>query len=220
MVAVLIPVLARPQRVARLVANLAATSHGVRCNPVFLCTPSDEAEIAAVRATAAACIVTDWDGGPGDYARKINLGFARTHERFVLLAADDLYFHGGWAERAVAAWYESGACVIGTNDLANPAVLAGEHATHSLVHRDYGECGTADEQGKLLHEGYGHNFVDNEFVETARARGTFWPALDSRVEHEHPIWSKGHPDATYEKGQQRYHEDQRLFLSRRRLWAS
>jgi hypothetical protein len=46
--------------------------------------------------------------------------------------------------------------------------MAGRHSTHSLVTRDYVErFGTIDEAGVVLHEGYPHEFVDDEFVQTA-----------------------------------------------------
>lgn len=109
--------------------------------------------------------------------------------------------------------------VVGTNDLGNPRVIAGKTATHSLVTRAYvGEHGTVDEPGKVLHEGYQHNFCDTEFVETAKRRGAWAFAGDSVVEHLHPHWSKGDDDETYRRGQAGFEVDRRLHARRRRLW--
>jgi hypothetical protein len=81
----------------------------------------------------------------------------------------------------------------------------GRHATHSLVHADYRECGTLDEPWKLLHEGYWHNFVDDELVGTAMLRGTFAMAGDAHVEHLHPNWRKAADDETYRRGMASFH---------------
>jgi hypothetical protein len=216
-VAVLIPVLDRPHRVEPLVESLRATEP--RAIPTFLVTPGDDAELAAVRAVGGDYWVVGWDAGAGDYARKMNYGFTHTLEEWKFLAADDLVFHPGWLDACLAAHARTDACVIGTNDLGNGLVISGRHSTHSLVHRDYLECGTVDAPGLLLHEGYDHNFVDTEFVETAIWRGTFAPARDALVEHLHPFWHKSATDATYLKGQRAYHDDQRLFQTRRRLWT-
>lgn len=233
-VAVLIPVLNRPERAKPLWESLRASARCVDLHAYFLISPGDDAELEAVRAalgppavfTPGSAWLVDWEPGPGDYARKINYGadlaVKRAGAKFVFLGADDLVFHPGWIERALATHMETGACVVGTNDLGNRTVMAGLHATHSLVHADYLDCGTIDEpdSGKLLHEGYDHNECDVEFVGTAIARQTWAMALDSIVEHAHPFWAKGEHDATYEKGQLHAEDDRLLRESRRRLWET
>jgi hypothetical protein len=48
-------------------------------------------------------------------------------------------------------------------------VIRGEHSTHPIIVRSYIEGqGAIDEPGKALHEGYWHNFVDDELIGTAR----------------------------------------------------
>jgi glycosyltransferase involved in cell wall biosynthesis len=218
-VAVLIPVLRRPERVASLISSLRASEGGVHLHPLFVCSGGDSEEIAAIDAEDVPRLVARWEPGPGDYARKMNYGYCWAVEQdyeWVFLAADDVIFHQGWADAAVSA--SGGACVVGTNDLGNPEVMAGRHATHSMVHRDYLDCGTVDEEGKILHEGYCHNWVDNEFVGTAKARGTFVSARDSKVEHLHWAWGKGDHDEIYAKGAESYHADRKLFEERRKLW--
>lgn len=222
-VAVLIPVLGRPQRVVPLLRSLEASSRFVKLAPTFLCSPGDDKQIAAVEAAGEFSWVMEWEPGRGDYARKMNYGFhnATDHE-FVFLGADDLNFMPGWIERALACYVETHACVIGTNDLGNSTVQRGDHSTHTLVHRDYGECGVIDDPSRVLCEEYWHNWVDNEFVETAIARETFASAADSHVDHLHPIWKKPtslERDATYDRGQEHFADDRALFRQRRALWA-
>lgn len=222
----LAPVLGRPHRAAPLVESLAASVTGrlFHAGVMFLVSPDDHEQEAACFAVAgenASVVTVAWERGPGDYGRKINYGWSILHPDvdFALLGADDLAFHPGWLEAAVAKQLETGVCVIGTNDLGNNEVMAGRHATHSLVHRDY-TCGTIDDPdpGKLLHEGYDHQQVDNEFVRTALARQTFAAATDSIVEHLHPFWHKGATDATYEKALANGAADRARYKSRERLW--
>lgn len=189
---------------------------------VFVCTPGDTAEIAACRATGHEVLVTPWEGGRGDYARKINLAFAeQSEEPWIFQAADDLRFEPGWDVAAVALAEATGAGVIGTNDLGNPRVTSGQASTHSLIRRLYleefgGEHGVL---GTVMHEGYWHNFCDEELVDLAGSRGRFRFARRSIVEHLHPHWKKAASDSTYVLGLLHFREDQVLYGRRRRLWS-
>lgn len=218
-VAILIPVLNRPGRVQPLIESIReADEPGIKTRPVFVCSDGDRAEIRAVETAGLEPLILHRPG-KCEYARKINLGAAATDEPWVFLGADDLRFHPGWARAALIEHDRTGCLVVGTNDLGNPAVKAGRHATHSLVHRDYLAHGTIDEPGLLLHEGYDHNSVDVEFVETARVRGQFVFAADSHVEHLHRLWGKAPFDQTYRKGMRTATADKRLFQQRRKLWT-
>lgn len=221
-VAVLIPVLGRPGRIRGLLASLSASEGEIRIHPVFIYSAGDTEEIYALDSVNADKLRADWRPGRADYAKKMNMGYAWAVRRgfeWIMLAADDVQFHPGWAEAALRTYQSSGACVIGTNDLKNPKVMAGEHSTHTLVHRDYVECGTADEEGKLLCELYDHQWVDNEFVETAQYRGTYAHSHDSLVEHFHPVWGNAEEDSTYAKGQADGVGDQRLYFERCHMWG-
>lgn len=231
-VAVLVPVLGRPQRALPLAQSLAATVTGPIFDAfvMFLCSPGDDEQIAACdeaarRVLGTNRIIVHDAPGPGDYARKINLGARLAAEPshgcdFVLLGADDLVFHPGWLEAAMVAQLQTGACVVGTNDLGNRAVMAGRHATHPLVHVAYLEGGVIDRPDALglLHEGYGHSYVDTEFIGTAQSRATFTHATDSHVEHLHPLWGKSDDDPTYRKGQRTFAADRAHYEARRSLW--
>jgi hypothetical protein len=187
---------------------------------LFLCSPGDNAEHLACMETGADVDIVGFENGPGDWAKKINHGFTVTQGEFCLLGADDLCFHSGWDVTALATADATGAGVIGTNDLGNATVMRGLHSTHPLVRRGYVESfGTIDEPGICLHEGYSHQWVDTELVETAKMRGQWAFAKDSRVEHLHPFWKKGKMDSTYEKALSTSKEDHGHYQSRRMLWS-
>lgn len=220
MIDILVPVLGRPQNAQPLVDSIREGT-SVPHRVFFVCTRGDDAQIEACKLTGAITLLL----GPGrsEYARKINHAVGCSAEmfgnagEFLFLAADDLRFHPEWAEHALAR-FTPATRVIGTNDLGNATVMAGKHSTHSLVHRSYVELGTIDEPGKLLHEGYDHNYVDTEFCETAMHRGEFVFAKDSRVEHLHPFWQKGPDDVIYRKGRKLVNRDHGTFRRRRSLW--
>jgi hypothetical protein len=222
-IVVIVPVLNRPQRALLVAQSLHESAvHDYRL--VFVCSPGDDAEIDAChyasRELGADIHIVNWQPGHGDWAKKINAVYAQTEEPFLLLGADDLVFHPGWDVAALEIAHR-GFGVVGTNDLGNPTVKRGLHSTHPLVARDYIDaCGTVDECGKILHEGYRHNWVDAELVETAKQRGAWAFAADSLCEHFHPFWSKAEDDPTYVAGREHYNADSRLFQSRRRLWEA
>lgn len=217
-VLILVPVLGRPHRVAPLLESLgAATPEPHRV--LFIGSPGDHAEHDAVRAAGADLLVIDRPPTAGDYARKVNAGYRATDEPLLFLGADDLHFHLGWLTAATAA-LAPGIGVVGTNDLGSPRVVAGEHATHSLVTRAYADQhGTIDRPGQVLHEGYCHNFVDDELVATARRRHAWAFAVDAHVEHLHPSWGKAPHDATYARGRARFAADRRTYRQREALWT-
>lgn len=216
---VLVPVLRRPHRVGPTLESLrAATSQPYRV--LFICTPGDAEEIAVIDDAGAERIVIERPPGSGDYARKINAGYRATSEPFLFLGADDLAFHAGWLEAALEPMSNEAVGVVGTQDLGNPQVIAGRHATHSLVRRSYVDrFGTIDEPGAVLHEGYPHEWVDNELVETAKARGAWAFAERSVVEHLHPHWSKSEVDPIYAEIRDRMRRGRPIYEKRRRLWS-
>lgn len=229
-IAVLVPVLDRPGNAIPLVSSLKqATSAPFRV--LFLCSPGDATEIAACRDAVHQApgqvdvLVCPFERAPGDFARKTNLGLRETTEPWLFLGADDLRFHPGWDAAALrAAQARSGAGVIGTNDLGNPRVRRGLLSTHSLVRRSYvSERGASlDGPGSIYHEGYDHNFVDEELCALARRRGVFAFARNSIVEHLHPHWMhrgrerKAAMDSTYELGMAGFDRDRRLYVERSR----
>lgn len=215
---VLIPVLRRPGRVEAVARSVMSSGTGTATSvPVFLVSPGDREELEAVEGYEH--VVVPFEQGPGDWARKINHGLRETAFDWVLTGADDLRFHKGWLDKALDVHRTTGACVVGTNDRGNSRVVQGLHATHNLIHRDYLECGTIDADGVVVHEGYAHNFVDDELVGTAGHWGTWAFARDAVVEHLHPDWRKGEMDDVYRLGKSSFEADRALFKRRQLLWG-
>lgn len=208
---VLVPVLNRPGNVEPLLVSFERS--GAPGDLIFIADESDHAEIQAIEEAGASALVTD---GLVTWPRKINLGYRETDALWMLLAADDVRFRPGWWE-ATAELRAAGFGVIGTNDLGNPRVLRGEHATHALVAREYADAqGTIDGPGAVVCDEYLHWFCDDELVATAKARGSWAPCPASIVEHMHPYFRPGVAwDQTYALGEMASSTD-RLLWERRR----
>ena len=218
--ALLIPMLGRAHRVTPLVKsirNATTVPHSI----VFVCTEGDQEVISAVQAEDDVELYVIPPNERGDYAKKINVGYAVTTAPHLFLGADDLNFVRGWYEAARKHLLRDRIGVVGTQDKANQRVRRGLHATHSLVARSYvEEFGTIDEPGKVLHEGYLHEFVDDEFVQTAKIRRAFAFEHRSVVEHLHPTVGKAAWDPLYQAQAHRMRTDRKLFTERQKLWAT
>ncbi|MGE0138651.1 MAG: glycosyltransferase family 2 protein [Ilumatobacteraceae bacterium] len=215
-VAILVPMLGRAHRIVPLVESI-ERSTTVDHETLLILSPSD----LEVREKAAELgvnfVVMDADYPRGDYARKINYGASITSTDWVFTGADDLEFHPGWFESCMAA-RRATTGFIGTNDLGSQRVMDGKHSTHSLVARWYVELGTIDEPGKIYHEGYWHEYCDDEAVQTARSRGMFRSARGAHVEHLHYVWGKAPNDALYARARERMAVGKRLYDERKHLW--
>lgn len=216
--AILVPVLRRPKNIDPLLISVNKSTEG-NFIVVFITSPSDHEERIELTKRNQYIIIMEEDYLVGDYARKINTAFKEVEAEWYFLGADDLRFYPGWFDSAMEIHRKTNACVIGTNDLGNPRVKRGLHSTHSLVLRDYVlECGTIDEPGKILYEGYPHEFVDDEFIETAKWRGAWAFSKESKVEHLHPNWKKSAMDPIYAEQVQRMNKGRVLFDLRKKLW--
>lgn len=212
-VAILVPVLNRPHRVKPLLDSIwAATPPGIVTRALFITDPGDDAERDAIGNARAAMIATG-----GNYAEKIRAGVLATTEPYVFTGADDLEFQPGWFEAAAAAM-TAGIEVVGVNDLIPRRPGREGHATHFLMSRSYALAPTIDGQPGPFFQGFAHNFVDDECIATAKRRGVYAYAADSRVAHKHPMASTAPDDDTYRKGRASFRADRRLFLDRRHLW--
>jgi len=214
---ILVPMLGRPHRVAPLLESIDATTEG--CRVLFCLTRGDAAVIAEVDRHHRERILLP-PRPKGDWAHKINTGVRVTDQPLIFTGADDLEFLPGWYDAATAR-LGPGIGVVGTNDLGSPRVMAGDHATHLLVTRDYVEkFGTIDEPGKVLHEGYWHEFTDDECIETAKYRNAWAHAADSHVRHRHPNWDASvSVDPMYGQQRARMAYGRPIFQRRRRLWT-
>lgn len=217
MIDILIPTLGRPERIGRIAENIRETT-GVDHRLWFLVEEPDVATIDACRDAEQLWIVNEHEP---NYSGAILTGYKHTDQQFLFAGADDLRFHPGWAEAAVALM-DDWVAVVGTQDLLNPYVAAGMHATHYLVARWYlDEIGGVVDQGpgSFLNGAYTHQWTDTEFIGTAKARARFRPCLESVVEHLHAYSGKGEaPDATTAKGMVNVTQDAKLYDSRKHLW--
>lgn len=225
-VAVVVPVLGRPQHAEPFMRSLTASTGLATAYAV--CDADEDDVIEAWRAAGATVLTreVDWPiegdadspvvARPGSFAQKANLAYQATTEPWLLLVGSDVKFHPGWFDHALHVADVLEGSVVGTNDLANQRVMKGEHATHVLIRRSYiDEVGASWDGPKVVaHEGYRHNFVDDEIVLAAKQRGVFQPALGSVVEHLHPIFGKGENDDVYELGRSFAEQDRALFQQR------
>ncbi len=234
MITVLVPVLNRPQNVVPLVDSFLTKSNETSCL-LFVVQADDVAQISALRLSAGFAgrinfhvvdpPVTRWSQKLNAAHRYLNYdteSFDLLGNGWYLLGADDLKFHSGWDDNDQLKALQSDETigVIGTNDLGNPAVIAGKHSTHPLMRVSYvEEQGIEEARGIIAPECYHHNWVDNEIVGLALKRGAYAHCHASVIEHLHPAWKKGKMDATYALGNTRYLADQRLFAMRRETYG-
>jgi hypothetical protein len=213
---VITPMLGRAWHIPRLAASLHSSTTGARLLIVASLTDPE------VHATAVACgvdVITVHQRNRGDYAAKIHAGIAASTEPWIFTGACDLHFHPGWLDECRHMMDTTGALVAGTNDLTGPRTATGGHSTHSLVHRDYLAQGLIDGRPGLLCEDYLHEYVDDELVGTAQARGEYVHCPRSVVEHLHPIAGKAEWDITYLRMRDRMRSDRALLLERSAMWA-
>jgi hypothetical protein len=218
MIDIIIPTYGRPHRVAEVAADIAAATT-VEHRVHFVIEVDDVATHEAARALG----VWPWcNEGARSYSGAINTAKRYTDGEWLFAGADDLHFHEGWDVAALQCAAENPwAHVIGTDDLLNPYVKQGVHATHYLVRRTYLDevGGIVDEgPGSFLHEGYSHQYCDTEFIGTARARCVFRPCFESVVEHMHWTAGKSPEDATSVKAYADLAADTARYEERRHLW--
>lgn len=209
MLAILVPVLDRPQNVAPLLESVQSTTPAARV--LFICDADDTAERDAITAEGG------WMISPGGgYAAKIRAGVEATSEALLFIGADDLRFEHGWLEAAMRPM--PGAQVVGVNDCIRRPHRP-QHATHFLVTRAYAERPCIDGSPGPLSDAYSHSFVDDELIATATKRGVYAYAQRSRVRHLHPMVSTAADDETYRRGRAQFRRDRKVFQRRSRLWT-
>jgi hypothetical protein len=222
-VAVLVPVLGRPEHAGPFMASLRASTGLARAYAVVDAAEwaEDEEAVKAWDAAGATVVSTPAKAAfeqmrPGTFAEKANIGYRQTSEPWLLLAGSDVHFYPGWLDQALAAAAPGPFDVVGTNDCGNPRSLAGEHSPHPLIRRSYVDSVGAswDGPGVVCHEGYAHWCVDDEIVTVAKRRGVWAMALGSKVEHLHPYFGKGEMDDVYRLGEQHAEQDKALFTER------
>lgn len=229
MLDVLVPVKGRPHNAEPFMRTLAASCDQRQVRVTVVVDAGDDHSASAWAAAGAHVAVCHRD--PGSFSQKANIGYILTEhdiptgqERpnpWLFLVGDDVAFHPGWLDNAMAHAEATGAQVVGTNDLGNGSVTAGLHATHMFIARSYVDTVGAswDGPGIVCHEGYRHCYVDDEIVHAAKQRGVWTPAMDSIVEHLHPGWGKSPHDDVYAMGGAAFQGDGQTFIHRRSVFA-
>lgn len=216
-VTVIVPVLGRPQNAEPFMRSLRAST-GL-ADVLMAPSPGDEPSIDAwldadmeVQVSLAVA---------NTFAEKINAAMAEVKTDWIFITGDDVRFYPGWLDHALHVAKMTGAQVVGTNDLGNPRVMAGHHATHLLISTEYiRKVGASWEGPGVVCGPYRHWFVDDEIVMAAKQRGVWAFAAASHVEHLHPLWKKGEVDDTYILGQQHVDEDRKMFEQRCAVFLS
>ena len=207
---ILVPVLARPHRVKPVLESAARATPGA--DVLFIADPDDTDELEVLT-----CEGADFIAPGGTYAEKINAGVRATDAPLIMSAADDLTFIPGWFEKAKAHLTDQ-IRVVGITDQVTERNRLGHHAAHFLIARDYALLPTIDGGRGPFHEGYGHQYIDDELIGTAKHRGALHISTEAQVEHTHYFDGSGEMDATYEKGLMTRRRDRALWKRRRRLW--
>ena len=217
--AVVVPVMGRPEHAEPFMRSLRASTGLAIAYAVT--HDGDDPQVAKAWDHAGAHIIEVPDDEIS-FACKVNVGYRATTEPWLFIAGSDVRFRPGWLDHAQEVAHRYQAHVVGTNDLGNPAVLAGEHATHMLISRSYIDTVGAswDGPGVACHEGYRHWYVDNELVTAAKQRGVWQMAFGSIVEHLHPAWGKAPMDDVYKLGQGAASKDRLRWEQRVRKHAS
>ena len=220
---VVIPVLHRPKNVAPLMESLWRTARG-SVRPWFIVEHGDDKEKQAVLDAGAVPLIYS-----GTFPEKVNFAWNYIQQHagggsadWLMPIGDDVIFHEGWLEAALVAADKYGWDVVGTNDLLNPAVLSGHHATHPLIRTSYiADRGASwDGPGTVCSEQLLHCFVDTEWSTVAVERGVFGVALDSVVEHIHPFNGKAPDDEGYRKAYESFNQDAATYARRSNLYGS
>lgn len=215
--AIIVPVHHRPENAAPFIASLGGT---VPVDHLFVLTsPGDhDTRIAWLEAGA----VNVWESQQGEsFPAKVQTAYDcllldDAVPEWYLLLGDDVRFHEGWYEAFLEAAKDPEAGLISSNDMGNPYVMFGTHATHPFISTKYVEEQGAswDGPGHICHTGYRHWWVDEEWSVKARHDGVFRYAPNCKIEHFHPTWGKGQQDETYAIGWKHGADDADLYQRR------
>lgn len=216
--AILIPSLGRPQYVRRTYGNIEANTPEL--HDQFWCVSGDEYadildELSREHGLGLYTVRDDVDPDKRYVTRMNKLAATVRDYDFVFFGSDDVVHHPGWLTEAITVMEEAeNASVVVVNDLRNP------NGTQALVRTSYLNRAVFDDPSVAFHPGYQHNFADTEMFITAAAQGVIYRALQSHVEHLHPLHqgaSQRPWDETYANAQSHWDYDAHLFNQRAAL---
>lgn len=213
-VAILMPTIWRANRMKENVENLYDVTSKDDIDIIFVIEKDDIESLEMSRKLDAITLINQRSR---NFGGAINTAVRTLTHNYFFGGSDDFLFHKDWLPPLLELSKNYG--MVGTNDLGNPQVAAGELAVSYLIRRDYVNRACIGNPDDLLYEGYMHNFTDTELTETAIYNKEYAYCADSIVEHMHPAWGKSPIDDTYMLQDGTWGPDTQLFMSRRVLWG-
>lgn len=207
--AILIPSLNRPQRLRQTISYL----HANTAEPHRLLFCVSDIESKVILSELGEWYLDDSDDPDRRYVTRMNKLVRHIDDAdAVFFGSDDVIHHPGWLTEAWKV-LEDFSCVV-VNDGHNP------NGTQALMRAGFLPFAVFDSPGDAFHNGYIHNFADNEQHFTAFKQGEYARAMESHVEHLHPLFQSDNAipwDATYSNAQKGWDHDQMLFNERVQL---
>jgi len=207
-IGILIPTYRRADALRALVDNIHDAT--ILTHTIYLVAEEHDAATVAMFGCLPAVALK---GRFGSFARALNWVYRATNEPLVMVANDDLYFHDGWDEKAVARLNDAHH-VVGLND------GSGDCNCFHLIRRSFVRKHSCvyDRPDMLVHE-YEHLCPDTELTMYAQLRGVWVSAPDAVVEHMH--WRHGkasvdHPN--YAHGLATNRKDLETYARRQAKW--
>lgn len=207
--AILVPSLDRPQRLDETIRHIHTNTP--LDHRILFCVSDDYSK--EILTDKGEWFLDDSDSDDRRYVTRMNklvrhIGDAQS----VFFGSDDVIHQPGWLEAGLEQMQH--AAVVVVNDLHNAS------GTQALMRADYLSLAVFDAPGDAFHHGYLHNFADNEQHFTAFKRGQYIRAMDSIVEHLHPLFRAANSipwDKTYVHAQEGWGHDEELFRERAHL---
>jgi glycosyltransferase involved in cell wall biosynthesis len=208
-----VPSLNRPQNLKALVENI----HETTPEEHFIVFCVSDAESMDILDELEEWYLDDSPDEDQRYVTRMNKLIEHLEDAVtVFFGSDDVIHHQGWLSKALAVM-NTGPSVVVVNDLHNV------NGTQAVVKREYLSRAVIDQPGLAFHSGYIHNFADNEMFLTAARQGECARAMDSVVEHLHPVFGSDNAlpwDTTYTNVQHGWGHDEELWKRRRELIQS
>lgn len=214
--AILLPSLGRPQRLAEATKNIHESTD--LDHAILWCVGGLQSLRVLEDVQDGDCIILDDTDDPDKrYVTRMNkLMVTAAAYRFktVFFGSDDVIHHDGWLGRALTIMEAQRKAIVVVNDLLNAS------GTQAVMRTDYLPFAVYDDPDVAFHPGYKHNYADTEMFGTAIKYGQHARAMDSIVEHLHPL-SNQKPNArpwddTYRDAMKHWQEDASRFNARMR----
>lgn len=212
---VYIPTLNRPDVLAGVIENLAASAPRKLYALTFVVEPFDEASLEECKRLRADVIVNPYTA---TYSNAIQAAFEQRPTEFFLNGNDDFDFRPGWAKAVLGHFTDPKVMAVGVDDGFPPRGIACIHVVRRTYIEEVG--GVIDMPPGRVYFPYEHNYIDPEFWATAERRGVTDWAREAQIRHLHAPSLGWYQDATYQKGQESAMRDGALFTSRQHLWAA